>query len=152
MPIAFPLPDLDRPPRDWPDAVLWAATILLEAEGEPDAGKLAVSWVVRNRMDLRRLPPKGILLAPWQFSCWNFDYAPMRRARLTGIDPAQWDTCWWAMAAAHWGFGMDPTRGATHYLNLPLTRQIRSGSLPDWYDETAIVAEYGKHTFLRLPA
>lgn len=150
MSTRWPLPLIDTPPRDWPGMTLWASTVLLEAEGEPDAGKLAVAWVIRNRMDQKRLDERAVILAPYQFSCWNGDYAAMRRARLIAPDPVIWDTCWWAAVRAHFGVGSDPTHGADHYLNIALTRQMRGGHLPEWYREEQIVAEYGRHTFLKL--
>ena len=52
--------------------------------------------------------------------------------------------------SAYWQTVPDPVHFADHYLNVPLTRQQRGGDLPDWYDETRVVAEIGQHTFLRL--
>ena len=45
---------------------------------------------------------------------------------------------------------LDPTRGADHYLNVPLVRKWRNGKLPRWANETKITTVIGDHTFYRL--
>lgn len=155
----LPPPFVDLAPASWPGLVLYVAVVLLEAEGEPEPGPLAVAWVVRNRVDAHpRLAhdPEAellgaVLLAPQQFSCLNPDYAGMRRARLTGVDPRAWETCWRAASAAWWRLLPDPTGGARHYLNPALTRQIRPHhDLPAWYDPARVTAIIGHHEFLLL--
>ena len=47
----FPSPPASVDLRDWADMELYAATVLLEAEGESEEGKVAVAWVIRTRMD-----------------------------------------------------------------------------------------------------
>ena len=45
----------------------------------------------------------------------------------------------------------DITKGANHFLNVQLTKQQRKGgNLPSWYDSNKVVADYGKHRFLKL--
>jgi N-acetylmuramoyl-L-alanine amidase len=138
-------------PADWSGLELLAATVLLEAEGEPDEGKLAVAWVVRTRMDAKKATVHDVALAPYQFSCWNADGAGMRKARLTAPDPVNWERCWRAAAGALWRMLPDPTARADHYLNEQLTRETRSdGGLPSWFDSAKVTARLGHHTFLRL--
>lgn len=146
----WPLPLVDTTPKEWPEMVLWAATVLLEAEGESDRGKLAVAWVIKNRMERRRQDARTVVLTPWAFSCWNADASPMRRARLIAPDAQIWDTCWWAVCGTQYGWLPDPTNGADHYLNVPLTKIQRGGTLPPWYDAALITADIDKHTFLHL--
>ena len=148
---------LFRPPpasqdlRDWSDMELYAATVLLEAEGEPEEGKLAVAWVIRNRIDQKKTTIREIALAPWQFSSWNPEYAGQRKVRLTAPDPGRWASCWRAAVAAYYRLLPDPTQGADHYLNPVLTRQTRSDhSLPRWYDPDRVTLRVGRHEFLRL--
>lgn len=157
-PLLPPCP-MELPPGTWPGLLLYAATVLLEAEGEPAEGQLAVAWVVRNRVDTHGhagVDPeaellRSVLLAPQQFSCWNEEYAGLRRARLAGVDPRRWEDCWRAASAAWWRLAPDPTAGATHYLNPVLTRQIRPRhDLPRWYDATRVTVVIGRHEFLRL--
>lgn len=145
-----PMPEVDAEPRTWPGLTLLAATVLLEAEGESDVGKLAVAWVIRNRMDQKRLGVHAIVLAPWQFSAFNGDYAHIRRSRLRDAKEQMWEACWRAGCAAYWRLIPDPSQGASNYLNVPLTRTLRGGDLPDWFDDSKVVAEIGQHTFLRL--
>src|SRR5262245_20041116 len=106
----FPLPPIHLDPRMWPEMTLYATTVLLEAESEPERGQLAVAWVIRNRMDVGH--GQGIaevILRPWQFSCWNDDYSVARRARLTGIDVIRWERAWRVACSAYWRLVEDPT-------------------------------------------
>lgn len=155
---------LPSPPR--PDAVgaddltLTATTVYLEGEGEPDEGKLAIAWAIRNRMDAQRRTARQVILgveglvdgdgrAYEAFSCWNDDYVRQRTARLIAPDPVLWEACWRASAAALWGLLPDPTKGATFYLNPVLTRQIRPRhDLPSWYDPARVTFRAGHHEFL----
>ena len=136
---------------------LYAATVLLEADGEPDEGALAVAWVIRTRVDHHPAFDitaaadvlHAVLLAPHQFSCWLSDYEGMRRARLTGLDPARWERAWRWAAAAWWRFEDDPSRGANHYLNPDLTRAGRpQHDLPAWYAPERVTVRIGHHEFL----
>lgn len=163
--MMFPKPPLTVDPGDWTGMELYAATVLLEAGGEPDPGKLGVAWVIRNRMTRTRGDVHAVVLGPdrraagdgqpWEaFSCFNDDAVGLRQAHLRAPDPAVWERCWWAASAAYWQLLPDPTQGATFYLNVPLTRQIRrrhgsATDLPSWYDPARVTAEIGKHTFLR---
>lgn len=146
----FPLPPSSLDPKQWPGMTLYAATILLEAESEPDQGKLAVAWVIKNRMEHAKTGSiHEVVLKPYQFSCFNADYAAQRKARLSGIDPVQWAKCWEYACAAYWGLRRDQTNGAIFYLNPELTRRIRpTGDLPDWYDPARVTYRAGKHEFL----
>jgi spore germination cell wall hydrolase CwlJ-like protein len=159
-PGLLPVPNPDQASESWPTMVLYAAVVLLEAEGEPDEGQLGVAWVVRNRVD-RRWPAhasvpevevlNGVLLAPYAFSCLLPAYAPQRQARLTGMDPHRWEMAWKWTAAAWWRLLPDPTSGASHYLNEAVTRAGRpKHDLPTWFEEDKIVARIGRHTFLTV--
>ena len=150
MSVLLPAPPATDP-SDWPGLVVMAATVLLEAEGEPDEGKLAVACVIRTRMDTRQRSAASICLQARQFSCWNVETMERARTRLWAPDPAMWERCWRASAGAYWRMLPDPTRGASHYLNEALTRQGRpDGHLPSWFDEGQVTARIGQHTFLRL--
>lgn len=137
-------------PAQWDALTLLSATVFLEAEGEPDDGKLAVAWVAANRAAQASQGLHDILLAPAQFSCWNSDYRPMAEARLSAGGAAE-EACWRAAASAIWRLTADPTRGASHYLNPELTKKIRKKhDLPSWYNPTKVTARIGRHEFLRL--
>jgi hypothetical protein len=142
------------------DLTLIATTVLLEGDTEPDEGKVAIAWVVRNLMDKHQRTARHVILGAdgmvdgdgraWEvFSCWNDDYQKQRTARLIAPDPALWVRCWRAAAGALWRLLPDPTQGATHYLNVELTRKIRPRhDLPSWYDATRVTIVIGQHTFL----
>lgn len=155
---------LPAPPR--PDAAgaddltLYAATVFLEGESEPDEGKLAVAWVIRNRMDAQKRLARQIILGvdglvdgdgrPYEaFSCWNDDYRKQRTARFMSPDLIMWDRCWRAAVAAYWRLIPDPTKGATFYLNPTLTRQQRPlHDLPSWYAAQRVTLRVGRHEYL----
>jgi spore germination cell wall hydrolase CwlJ-like protein len=139
-PLTCPPIPKNLEPLTYDDLTLWALTVLLEAEGEPDEGKLAVAWVIRNRMDAHQRGAREIILAPKQFSCWNPDYIGQRKARLTAPDPKLLERCWRAAAAAAWRLTPDPTGGSKHYYNPALAN-------PEWARGAASVA-IGRHVFL----
>lgn len=126
----------------------WAvATIYMEAAGEPAEGKLAVAYAILNRAAAERKTVSDVVLQPWHFSAWNTD-SPTR-LRLDTVDERAWAECAAAFAAAAVDRVPDPTRGATHYLNEDVTRKIRGGTLPAWFDEAKVTARIGRHTFLK---
>jgi hypothetical protein len=43
----------------------------------------------------------------------------------------------------------DPSLGATHYLNIPLTKQINGGKLPSWVSKMTHLATIGQHDFYK---
>ena len=142
------------------DLTLVASTVYLEGAGEPEAGQLGVAWVIRNLMDRLTRSARQVILGvdgvvdadgrAWEvFSCWNDDYRSQRTARLIAPDPVVWERCWRAAAGALWRMLPDPTDGATHYLNVELTRKIRPRhDLPSWYDEARVTVRIAQHTFL----
>lgn len=132
-------------PNDEITLIKW--TVALEAEGEPFEGKLAVAFVVCNRMRKWNKTAREVCWAKWQFSCYNDLSGDTKR--LDTIDPALMVECANAAKYAYETAFADPTHGATHYLNEPLTRQLRGGSLPDWVSKMTKTAEIGKHTFYK---
>lgn len=149
--MLFPPPPTSEDLRDWADMELYAATVLLEAEGEPEAGKVAVAWVIRTRMDQKHWTAREVVTHASQFSCWNAAYRGQRKARLIAPEPDQWGASWRAAVGAFYRLLPDPTSTADHYLNPILTRQMRSDhSLPPWYDPDKVTLRVGRHEFLRL--
>lgn len=151
-------PDLATSPPDLPTLELLAQVVFLEAEGESELGQLAVAWVVRNRVDRKAWSSTDeasdalgdVLLQPLAFSCLNPSEARRRLARLGNASRVAWERAWEAASAAWWRLEDDPTDGADHYLNEELTKKIRGGSLPSWFDPKKVTARIGRHTFLRL--
>lgn len=160
MSISVPAFPLLGEPGEWDDLTLAASTIFLEAEGEPDEGKVAIAWVIRTRMRAGgtvhtiilgsdgRAYADGRAYEPW--SCWNDDYVPIARARLAAAPEARREACWRAAAGGLWGLIPDPTSGANFYLNPELTKKIRKGTMPSWYAPEKVVVRIGRHEFLRL--
>lgn len=124
-----------------PDFWFLAATIYGEARGEPWQGKVAVAWVIQNRLKSRRWGNsyRSVVTAPKQFSCWNAsdpNYAVIQRANL---EDAVFQSCVAAGAAAHFDLCNDPTDGALHYA----ASYIR----PKWATDDFV--KIGHHHFYR---
>lgn len=121
-----------------------AITVLQEAAGEPHEGKLGVAWSIMNRVNKhgRRVP--AIVLAPWQYSCYNTT-SPTRKM-ITTRTQATWEACERAAKEAYHALAPDPTYGSTHYLNPKVLKR-----LPDWYRKDLVRAVLGAHHFL-VPA
>ncbi len=128
---------------------LLTATVAMEAEGEPYKGKLAVAYVVMNR-SRRRVPFKSlsdVILDPYDFSAWNTKGG--RQLALDTIAFPIWRDSEKAAASAYYGIEKDPTGGATHYLNVHLTRRLRGGTLPAWLLAMKRTTKIGLHTFYK---
>jgi cell wall hydrolase len=125
-------------------------TVFLEAEGEPFEGKIAVAYVIRNRASAWQQSIYQVCWQKWQFSCWNEDERIRRIKRLENADVSLMKDCEAAAEAAAIGAWPDPTHGATHYLNEPLTRKIRGdGTLPEWVAKMTHTAKIGQHDFYK---
>lgn len=168
--------DPNKTLAEQPGPLLLAATLYGEARGEAALGKRAVAWVVRNRMKAAakhvavrgRSHPlfgdgtvAGVVLRPWQFSCWNKgDPNLARLMELVKTNGASAGGGMWAVLRAvadgvlaeppEWA---DPTWGATHYCTLALwgkddpqawfgAQEIESG-------RTKELVTLGNHVFAR---
>ncbi len=142
----FELPDPNVPPETWKPRLVVAATVYGEARGESDLGKLAVAFVIANRV--RRPSWWGkdwttVCLKPFQFSCWNRD--DRNRAAILGPKPVDvWRRCLEAADLAMLGATRDPTAGATHYFAPAVTK-----TPPAWAAQMVQTLVVGKHVFLR---
>lgn len=125
-----------------------AYTVGQEAGWEPPEGQLGVAYVVKNRMEAGKLSLTDVIFKSMQFSCWNAD-SPTRM-NLDTLPPDIFKACYRVACAAYFGFVEDPTKGATHYLNEEVTRRLRGGTLPGWFDEAKVTVRIGRHTFLKL--
>jgi len=141
------------------DLTTLAATIEMEAGGEPFAGKLAVGMVIVNRTEQWRQSLLDVLFKDRQFSAWN-NQSPTR-LRLDTIPPAAWQEDLAAASGALFRTELgiaDPSRGAVFYLNVPATKAGRGdGTLPEWcrdpadptkLNEAKVLVVLGRHTFL----
>ena len=126
---------------------LLTATVAMEAEGEPYIGKLAVAYVIMNRVNHRNKSVSDVVLDPYDFSAWNTKGG--RQMMLDEINGFYWEESEKAAASAYYGIEKDPTLGADHYLNVGLTRKLRGGSLPTWLIAMKRTTKIGQHTFYK---
>ena len=77
------------PPLEWDQLTLYAATVFLEAEGEPNEGKVAVAWVMAilrpgeaGHLSVRG---RGVQLVRW--APWAYQVAI--RARSSSVMPVR---------------------------------------------------------------
>lgn len=135
--------------EDLDELTLLACLIAGEARGEPFDGKIAVAWVVRNRVaypGARRFGNgwRGVILRKWQFSAFNQD-DPNRKKILRPrhyFSEKTWGECYRAAAGVFFGYVDDPTGGADHYH----TKRVS----PNWSDGKTPTVEIGAHRFFRL--
>ena len=119
-----------------------ARTVYGEARGETEQGKIAVAWIIRNRV--KRGGWWGdnadtVCRFPWQFSCWNEKDPNRGKIKAAGLDNEAFRQSLLAVAAAFSGIAPDPTDGATHY-------HAHSVS-PPWAKDKTPVAIIGGHRF-----
>jgi len=147
-----PLPALNLSQESQAPLMVLAQTVLGEAEGEPDDGKLAVAYSVVNRAeDVRGRWSQDIskvCLQPFQYSCWLADSPRVAtmRAPSVHVKPDIWEASFRAACAAMYKLRLDPTHGANHYL----TTTLAEGTPPSWFDPTKVTARIAHHLFLRL--
>ena len=125
------------------DLYFLALTVSMEAGGESYEGKLGVAYAIVNRGQ----PIIDTVLRSYQFSAWNTDSPTRMQINETPLWAMR--DCYKAACAAYFRLTKDPTAGATHYLNEEITRKMRGGALPRWYDEAKVTARIGRHTFLK---
>lgn len=131
------------------DLLIASVTVAMEAGGEPRAGKLAVAYVLANRVRSGNRSMTDVMLQPQQFSCWNTD-SPTR-LNLDQATDQQWATCFGCALAAMFGLEPDPTGGAVFYLNKKVVL-ASAGKLPNWWEidgspESEVII--GNHAFRR---
>lgn len=130
-----------------------ARTVWGEARGEPFNGKIAIAWVIRNRVELDlhgdEKPDwwgegyEAVCLKPWQFSCWNAN-DPNREKLLAVTDAdAMYRDSLDAARLVIAGKVDDPTGGATHYLNPDIV------ATPRWALAATETVRIGRHLFFK---
>lgn len=117
-----------------------AKTIYGEARGESVETMLAVGWVIRNRLQLRRYGKtyKDVVLQPKQFSCWNKDdpnYGVIK-GTITG---RVWEVCIGvAIVVMQSADKHNPVLGVRHYYDKSL-----DSNPPYWAEDGEYLAVYG---------
>lgn len=139
------------------DLDIMCRTIWAESRGEPEAGKIGVGFVIKERARLARaymdktgsrrhaLYGDGTIgsacLTPWQFSCWNERDPNLPKLLRAHKDPA-WGDCMKAAEIVLLGSRPNNTGGATHYCRVELRPTWARGQTP-----TTII---GHHKFFKL--
>lgn len=148
-PTEVPYPTPGLPAKRWPALTLLAATVLGEAEGESYDGKRAVAHVVMTRVADERWPDDvhGVILQPWQFSCWNSSsprIPVMLNPRQHRVTSATWVECYRAAAEAMFFLRMAPCPGANHYCRTDVVERT------SWAAGRPSSGVIGHHSFFRL--
>ena len=106
--------------------------VYAEARGEVYVGKLAVAWVIKNRLNHpRKIYGRTIasVTRKGQFAKW-----------IKPIDDEKaWKECIEAANGVFYGTNTDPTGGATHFLS--------GKANPDWAKNKKPVVTIGGHRF-----
>lgn len=119
-----------------------------EARNQGQDGMLAVCWSIRNRVFKAGKTWWGddweeVILHKWQYSSFNPDDP---NAKLLPSDPSvdsTWSNALAAAERAYLGWGIDPTRGATHYYNPKIV------VAPPWVGSSTTIfkVQIGDHRF-----
>jgi spore germination cell wall hydrolase CwlJ-like protein len=106
-------------------------TIAFEASDETEVGKVAVAYVVLNRMKSGRWGDniKAVVTHPGQFEPWM---VRRRHIETLSVNDPRYRSAAIVADAVLSGRTPDPTAGATHFLNPTIVRERRGGSLPSW--------------------
>jgi len=124
------------------DFLTMARTIWGEARGESTEGKIAVAWVIRNRLARPKrfgLTVGAVCRQPFQFSCWNLHDPNLPKLKaVTSADPG-FSECQEIAAKVCSDKIPDPTNGAQFY------RVI--GTPADWAIDHSPCYEVGAHEF-----
>jgi len=101
---------------------LVTATIFGEARGSPIEGKVAVGWVIKNRMLDDRWPDtyKEVVLQRKQFSCWNkkdVNYEKTVKSTIPSRNhtDSAWRECRLVAHGIIYDRLLDNTKGSNHY-------------------------------------
>ena len=146
---ASPVPDPSLPHGKQDPLIVLAMLCWGEARSESRQGRLAVCFVVRNRM---LLAPRygtgwrGVALRAWQFSCFNPN-DPNRDKSLRPLkydSEAAWNGCYRAAKDVYEERVHDNTGGATHYHTKNIPKK------PKWSSVLLRTAEIGRHVFFGM--
>ena len=148
---------VQKPAQNQPYTVedVIAATIVDEAGGEKNAyeGMQAVLNVIMNRVNGNVQKAAMQCLKPYQFSGWNKvnkkDINDIKKYIDSKKSHARFKIALDLVNKAKSGSLKDITNGANHFLNIT-TQQRSGGKLPTWYNKDKVVADIGRHQFLKL--
>jgi spore germination cell wall hydrolase CwlJ-like protein len=100
-----------------------ARTIYGEARGESYQGKIAVGWVIMNRVAFAQARDgywwgstiREVCLKPWQFSCWNANDPNRKVIESVGPNDPNFSQCFDVAGRVVSGKVPNPVEGATRY-------------------------------------
>lgn len=127
------------------DQWLLALTVFLEARGEPPEGQQAVAHVIMNRVKNPKVWSDniaGVILQPYQFSCFNVLSVPQLFQKLYKEPAAFHDALNVAAGVLREAYP-DNTFGADHYHTTGI-------GLPNWADKKRRTVTIGDHIFYNL--
>lgn len=128
----------------WSVDLLMTTTIWGEARGESWDGKIAVGYVIQNRVNDRRFGKTHIkvMLARKQFTCFNTRKSKRKLRNPLKYDSLEvWTECWKTAKLVLEKMVKDPTDGATHY--------HRADIEPYWAKSMGFTKQIGNHKFYR---
>ncbi len=151
---AVPIEDLVIPEGVDENLIYMAGFIKAEAGNQSDTGKIAVAYVILNRAGGASGNIKGVLTAPYQFSCYIpyhtvekylTEYAAMTQ------EQREADACYRAAAGAYYGTASNPIGEMKYYCNPKYcsageTAQWRKIRAKNTEDEIIVI---GDHVFCR---
>lgn len=125
------------------DLEITARTVYGEARGEPEGGRVAVAWVIRNRAEAgyRGNTPEEVCLKPKQFSCWNADDPNASKLKYLNTQSEGFRQCLLATAMVFADLVDDPTNGSRHYLV--------AGTNASWIEGQEPEIKIGNHVFYK---
>lgn len=117
---SIPIEDLFIPEGQDENLVYLAGFIKAEAGNQPYQGRLAVAYVILNRAGGSGGNIKGVLTAPYQFSCYipyhTVEAYLQEYAIMTDSERAS-DANWQAASAAYYGTDENPIGSMKYYCN-----------------------------------
>ena len=126
------------------DVQIGAATIYMEASGEPPEGQRAIAHVLANRLKTGRWGDtlSAVAWKPYQFSCWMTQ--DPNKERLSGVpnNDATLERMEEYVRVAIDGSDPDNTGGATHYYD-----PVAGPTPPSWMTEATETVTIGRHIF-----
>lgn len=129
---SIPITDIKIPEHLDENLVYMAGFLKAEAGNQSYEGKIAVAYVMLNRAGGPTGNIKGILTAPYQFSCY-IPYHTVEKylqayADMTDEERAR-DSCWQAASAAYYGTAENPIGGMKYYCN---PKYCSVGEIEQW--------------------
>lgn len=150
------LPTVDDPKwtgnfHDDPIQMILARAIFGEGRSLPEQGRIAIDWVVRNRIGYSQwgIAYHDVILHPSHFSAFNKTDRNRKLVEDPDGDPTQrnaWHQCYDIASGIISGSITDPTKGANHYYSTFIMP-------PDWaHSKGAVLTLRVENTlFYRLP-